>query len=71
MLGSRPTPKPGPGKVLVKVAAAALNTVDYAIHHLGLWVDHYGYPAAFGIDRSGEIEAVGEGVNGLKKGDRV
>jgi NADPH:quinone reductase-like Zn-dependent oxidoreductase len=66
-----PTPKPGPGEVLVKNAAVALNPVDYVMHHLGLWVDYYGYPAVLGFDGAGEIEAIGEGVEGWSKGDRV
>lgn len=70
-LTTRPTPKPGSGQVLVKVVAAALNPVDYVIQQLGLWVDHYGYPALAGNDIAGEVVELGQGVEGLKKGDRV
>lgn len=70
-LTDRPTPKPGPGEVLVKNVAVALNPVDAIIQHLGLWVDFFGYPALTGVDGAGEIAAIGEGVEGLKKGDRV
>ncbi|KAI0763244.1 GroES-like protein [Irpex lacteus] len=67
----RPTPKPGPGQVLVKNVAVALNPADYVIHNIGAWVDHYGYPALIGLDGAGEVVAIGEGVVGLNIGDRV
>lgn len=70
-LTDRPTPKPGPGQVLVKNLAVALNPVDYVVHHLGIWVDHYGYPALTGMDGAGTIAAIGEGVQGWNVGDRV
>ncbi|KAI0766753.1 GroES-like protein [Irpex lacteus] len=65
------TPTPAPGYVLIKNATVALNPVDYAIHHLGIWVDHYGFPALTGLDGAGTIAAVGEGVQGWSVGDRV
>ena len=67
----RATPKPGPGQVLVKNVAVALNPIDCIIQHLGLWVDYYGYPAIAGCDGAGEIAAIGEGVQGWNIGDRV
>jgi NADPH:quinone reductase-like Zn-dependent oxidoreductase len=70
-LVTRTTPKPGPGQVLVKNLAVALNPVDYVIQQTGVWVDYYGYPASAGVDAAGEIEAVGEGVHGWNKGDRM
>lgn len=70
-LADRPTPKPGPDQVLIKNVAVALNPVDYVVQHLGIWVDHYGYPAMTGFDGAGEIAAVGDSVQGLKVGDRV
>ena len=61
-------PSPGPGEILVKVKAAALNPAD--------WKAHTGYvpvnfPAILGADVSGDVEELGEGVTGFKKGDRV
>ncbi|KAI0092860.1 GroES-like protein [Irpex rosettiformis] len=70
-LTDRPTPKPGPDQVLIKNVAAALNPADYIIQHLGIWVDHFGYPALVGLDGAGEIVAIGEGVQGRNVGDRV
>jgi NADPH:quinone reductase-like Zn-dependent oxidoreductase len=65
-----PTPAPGPGEVLVKLAAAALNRMD-------LWVRNgwpgikLNYPHIPGADGAGEIAAVGEGVSPWQPGDRV
>ena len=70
-LTERQTPKPGPGQVLIKNVAVALNPADYVIQHLGVWVDHYGYPALVGLDGAGEVVATGEGVQGRKVGEKV
>ncbi|UCD41432.1 MAG: zinc-binding dehydrogenase [Chloroflexota bacterium] len=65
-----PTPKPGPGEVLVRLKAAALN-------HLDLWVRagwpelKLQYPHIPGADGAGEIAALGEGVRDWSVGDRV
>jgi len=68
-IDQRPIPKPGKGEVLVKIQAAALNPVDWRIKSGGFFVDNF--PAVIGLDSSGEIEEIGEGVANLKKGDRV
>ncbi len=70
-LVDRPTPKPGPNQILIKNITVALNPIDYVIHHLGLWVDHYGYPALAGVDGAGEVAAIGDSVEGLNIGDKV
>ncbi|KZV65095.1 GroES-like protein [Peniophora sp. CONT] len=70
-LGTRPIPSPGPGEVLIKVYSAALNPVDEYIQSIGYIVEHYGFPAVPGSDGAGTIEAIGEGVTGFEKGDRV
>ena len=72
-----PRPDPGPGEVLVKVAAAGL---DRATLHL-LTGFPYAARAAFGLRRprqpvlgqqvAGQVVAVGEGVSGYAAGDRV
>ncbi|KIX95905.1 uncharacterized protein Z520_08160 [Fonsecaea multimorphosa CBS 102226] len=60
---------PGPGEVLVKNRAVAMNPID--------WMIQYGaYPAGplpkiLGNDVSGDIVEVGEGVTQFKKGQRV
>ena len=60
-----PVPMPGPGQVLVRIKAVSLNYRDLMIAKLtaGTLV-----PAS---DGAGEIEAVGDGVQGLAIGDRV
>jgi len=60
---------PKEGEVLVKVAAAAVNPVDWKIQQYGIFIQQY--PNILGNDVAGTIEAVGEGVTALAKGDRV
>jgi len=62
-------PKPGPGEILVKIKAAALNPVDWKIQKYAFYVENY--PAILGGDAAGDVEEVGEGVTGYSKGDRV
>jgi NADPH:quinone reductase len=66
----RPAPEPGPGEVLVDVAAAGVNFADiYQREGIG------GYrreaPFALGGEGAGTVTAVGEGVTGLSVGDQV
>ncbi len=60
------------GHVLVKIAASSVNTVDTMIRNMGkdlpLSPDS---PALLGMDFSGTVEAVGEGVDGYAVGDEV
>ncbi|TFY82413.1 hypothetical protein EWM64_g1605 [Hericium alpestre] len=68
-VGTRSIPKPGPGEVLVKLHAAALNPLDNIMQKYGLFIESY--PAVPGNDGAGTVEELGEGVIGLQKGDRV
>lgn len=64
----RPDPTPGPGEVLVDVAAVSLNYHDLLVANGGL------KPADGRIlmsDGAGTIAAVGDGVSGFSPGDRV
>ncbi|KAF8072227.1 chaperonin 10-like protein [Lyophyllum atratum] len=61
--------KPGPGELLVKVLATALNPLDWKIQKYGFYVTEY--PAVLGADAAGEVEEVGEGVTAFSVGDRV
>ncbi len=63
-----PDPEPAPGEVLVRLRASSLN-------HLDLWV-RKGLPSVpkpriLGADGAGTVEALGEGVDGLQRGQRV
>lgn len=66
---SRPIPTPGPGQLLVKIASAALNPVDWKLQDWGLYKD--AYPMVLGNDGAGTVEAIGSEVTGFAKGDRV
>ena len=66
---SAPVPKPGPGEILIKVQAAALNPADWKIHKYGVIVDKF--PAILGLDIAGDVEEIGEGVKEFQKNDRV
>jgi NADPH:quinone reductase-like Zn-dependent oxidoreductase len=68
-LSSRPIPTPGPGEILIKNMAVALNPIDAFIEKLGIIVQDF--PAVLGCDGAGVIEQVGEGVTGWSVGDRV
>jgi NADPH2:quinone reductase len=61
-------PKPAAGEVLLDQSAIGLNFID-VYHRNGL----YKQPLPFtpGVEGAGTVEAVGEGVEGLKPGDRV
>ena len=65
-------PEVSAGHVLVKVAAASVNTVDTMIRQLGkdlpLSPD---LPAVLGMDFSGTVAAVGNGVSNFSPGDEV
>ena len=67
-----PDPVPGPGEVLVRVAASSVNPIDYK-RRAGLTKDFYPmhFPGLIGIDISGTAIKIGPGVEGFSVGDRV
>lgn len=65
-----PEPQPGPGQVRVRVAAASVNYRDYALA-TGRYQAELPRPFVPLSDGVGRIEALGEGVHGLRVGDRV
>jgi len=65
-----PTPDPGPGEVLVEVKAAAVNFPDL-LQTRGEYQHKPPLPFIPGLELSGEIEALGEGVERWKLGDAV
>ncbi|KAJ7437568.1 chaperonin 10-like protein [Mycena galericulata] len=64
-----PIPIPGVGQILIKIKAAALNPVDWKQQKYGLYIEKY--PAVLGWDIAGDVEELGEGVQGYSKGERV
>ncbi|KAF9562755.1 medium-chain dehydrogenase/reductase like protein [Agrocybe pediades] len=66
-----PVPTPGKGQILVKVKAAALNPADWKVRKLQAKILFETFPAILGSDIAGDVEAVGEGVDDFKVGDRV
>jgi NADPH:quinone reductase-like Zn-dependent oxidoreductase len=68
VLEDAPDPVAGPGEVLVRLRASALN-------HLDVWI-RQGLPSVpkpriLGADGSGVVEALGEGVSGFEPGEPV
>ncbi len=63
-----PTPEPGPGEALVHHAAVGLNYID-VYFRTGLYKTQL--PATIGMEASGTVTAIGEGVTTVKVGDRV
>ncbi|WP_441255711.1 zinc-binding dehydrogenase [Tardiphaga sp. 285_C5_N1_2] len=67
---TRPVPKPGPGEILVKVAAAGVNRPDVA-QRSGAYPPPPGASDLPGLEISGEVVALGEGATKHKLGDKV
>ncbi|MFV0252120.1 MAG: NAD(P)H-quinone oxidoreductase [Beutenbergiaceae bacterium] len=65
-----PTPEPGPGQVLIEVAAAGINRADL-LQLQGLHPPPPGAPDHPGLEVSGTIAATGPGVTGWRVGDPV
>jgi NADPH:quinone reductase-like Zn-dependent oxidoreductase len=65
-----PDPEPGPGQVLVRVRAVALNHLDIWVRE-GLPHLELDYPHILGSDIAGEVQGWGPGVTGLQTGQRV
>ena len=65
-----PTPRPGPGEVVVRVRAAALNFFDTLITR-GKYQRKPELPFSPSGEIAGVVEAIGPGVTGIEPGDRV
>src|ERR1700749_4729209 len=65
-------PVPGPGEVLVRVAAASVNPIDYK-RRAGLTKDFYPMqlPSLIGVDIAGTVVQIRPGVEGFSVGDQV
>ena len=66
--GERPTPEPGKGEVLVKLAYSGVNFTDLNARS---GINKIPLPAVLGSEGAGTVERVGEGVTEYKTGDRV
>ena len=64
------TPKPSAGEVLVRVHAAGVNPYDTYMR-AGTYALKPPLPYTPGSDAAGVVEAVGDGVKKVKRGDRV
>ncbi|TFK69667.1 GroES-like protein [Pluteus cervinus] len=65
----RPIPEPGPGEILVKIYAAALNPIDWKVRKYNVHLSSY--PAILGLDGAGDVVKIGEGVSNFVPGDKV
>jgi NADPH:quinone reductase-like Zn-dependent oxidoreductase len=67
-----PDPVPGRGEVLVRVAAASVNPIDYK-RRAGLTKDFYPihFPGLIGVDMAGTVVKVGPGVEAFTVGNQV
>src|SRR5215468_9094741 len=67
-----PTPRPGPGRVVVEVRAAGINPGEAAIRRgtfAKIWPSKF--PSGEGSDFAGVVVAVGEAVKAFAPGDEV
>jgi NADPH2:quinone reductase len=69
-LETAPVPQPRPGQVLIEVAAAGVNRPD-CIQRSGAYPPPPGATDVPGLEVSGRIVAIGEGVEELEVGDAV
>ncbi|MBA2588923.1 MAG: NAD(P)H-quinone oxidoreductase [Alphaproteobacteria bacterium] len=70
VLGSEPRPAPGPGQVLITVAAAGLNNADL-LQARGHYPPPPGASPILGMEVSGTIAELGDGVAGWRLGEKV
>jgi threonine dehydrogenase-like Zn-dependent dehydrogenase len=65
------TPEPGPGQVLLRLEGSGVCASSLPLWEGRSWFDYPQAPGAPGHEGWGRIEAVGAGVTGLARGDRV
>jgi len=63
-------PTPGPGEILIRNEATAINRADL-VQRSGGYPPPPGASPILGLECAGEVVAVGDGVSSLRKGDRV
>jgi NADPH:quinone reductase len=67
---TRPVPAPGPGEILIRVAAAGVNRPDVA-QRAGFYPPPPGASDLPGLEVAGEVVALGAGAHKHKIGDKV
>ena len=67
-LENAPFPEPGPGRIRVRVHACGLNPADWALCQ-GLFAGSL--PRGIGLEVSGHVDALGDGVTDVVVGDQV
>lgn len=68
--GTRPVPEPGPGEVLIEVAAAGINRPD-VLQRQGLYPPPKGASDLLGLEVAGKVARLGPGTTRFKEGDLV
>lgn len=66
----RPVPEPAPGEVLIRITAAGVNRADL-LQRQGFYDPPAGSTDILGLECSGDIVSVGEGVTDLQPGEHV
>src|SRR5262245_33264876 len=69
-LGKAPDPTPGPGEILIEVAATAVNRADL-LQRQGFYPPPPGASPVIGLECAGVVAECGSGVSGFARGDRV
>ncbi|WP_417478379.1 NAD(P)H-quinone oxidoreductase [Maricaulis sp.] len=67
---TRPMPQAGPGEILIRAAACGVNRPDQ-IERMGFYPAPPGAPEGLGLEVSGHVEALGDGVSGFALGEPV
>lgn len=71
-VGAAPMPIAGPGQIVVRAAAVAMNPIDWIVQRMGgLGFPWLRYPMVLGWDVAGEVVTIGDGVTRFAVGDRV
>ncbi|EEY15174.1 TOXD [Verticillium alfalfae VaMs.102] len=69
VLGPAPYSEPGPGEVVIKTQASALNPVEWRVQTRDMFKNSY--PFILGADAAGCVDQVGENVTHVQVGQRV
>ncbi|MCW2782163.1 MAG: NADPH:quinone oxidoreductase [Marmoricola sp.] len=70
VLADLPDPVAGPGEVVIEVVASAVNRAD-TLQRMGFYPPPPGVTEVLGLECSGRVRSLGDGVTGLAVGDEV